>query len=133
MAFKLVETTGRVRVTEPQLTIRTNGVVGLNKKALELAKGSHVEVYYDADAGLVGFKFLAEKSEQSIKVGKAGFSAKSKLAEFMDFDSNKRFEVVEDAGMLVIDLTKGQVLASRQSKKRDEAEGAGEEAEPGEE
>ncbi len=121
MAFKLVAGTARTRTSEPSVTIRTNGVVLFNKGVADKVKGCHVEIYHDEESAKIGFKFMEEKTENSVPVGKSGnISAKSKLVEIGDsgFKDNLRYTAVVDEGMVVINLMDGKVVTPRPRKKK---------------
>lgn len=127
MAFKLIETEatrGRRISTTPEFTIRTSGLVAFNKVVADAVAGKeNVEIYWDEEERRIGLKFVKTASKASVKVGKQGFSAKSKLAETpVDFSGNTLFpaELVKD--MYVLKLSEGKKQAPRTRKKKEGAQ-----------
>lgn len=100
---------GRKRVVDPKVTVRSTGFVSFNTAVMEKAK-KFVEIYIDSQANKLGFKFLDKQTDNSKKVGKNGFSAKSGLHQIIDFSQSKRYPLSEEKGMWITNLDEGEVI-----------------------
>src|SRR5712692_9828332 len=105
------------RVFRPRASLRSNGQLGFNHgcvKRFEMAKFSHVVLFYDADTNRIGVKLTNEKEEPGASAlitrsGNGTVSARSFLEYYrLTPKRTSQFDIERDkeTGYLVIDIGK---------------------------
>ncbi|GAB6878816.1 hypothetical protein JCM17823_10900 [Halorubrum gandharaense] len=104
---------GRPAGTDPMISLRKSGSIGINKAALDEFVGDSggAIMYYDADASRIGIELVADKDEDEAaysitKSDSGGTIAPKAFLRKYDLipDVTTQYEPTEEDGMVVLDL-----------------------------
>ena len=129
MAFETFKRQRAAAATEPTLTIQRRGALSLNTPAFDaLGRPKHVELLFDPDEKLIGFRKAASTAPHSYPVraiGKNGASHVISGKGFLKYydikrDVARRWPAEKRDDMLVVDLKQpGTELAPRSGQSPD--------------
>lgn len=119
MPFEVFDKRALPMVKRPQVTIQAKGTIGLNRACFELlGKPDAVELLYDREAKLIGFRAVDPNSQhaypmRAVNSGSTYIVAGTRFLNYYDIPIGiaRRYNVAMQAGILTLDLNSEFVLA----------------------
>lgn len=120
MAFEILICQSNRGTPKPMLSIKTDGMIAFNAALRAQTKDyPFVEIYHDKETNRLGLKLFTKTTENSCKISRGQFSVRSRFRGVLDFDANYRYPVIKDGEFYVVDLSDGEKIKPRVSRKQE--------------